>query len=299
MDTLKRVFSHRSAKDTGARPVPTKRYCRYPACGEPFYTTDKIKEFCSPECLQDFNWRPPSYCFPDVPDCDRSLFAWRPRQKNPSRSFATQQYAIAAKYIPIPSAHRDTGRSTGHGRACAPAMVETHGPPGCATRAARLASKPLPKAPVQEVDAMSTGHRKERQGYTTSRDSGSRRNQDRHRPAPLRPPADSTVAHTSQSRTPPHAKRHAQQPSLDPAVVQHFGGVDDGGWPIGVPVYMDSGAARGQRRGPPPTPPPLGPLPPTPMSAIPQASGPLLRRAPRPRSNSFGGFNFPATARFA
>ncbi|KAL7280122.1 hypothetical protein ACG7TL_006539 [Trametes sanguinea] len=72
MDTLKRVFSHRRSKDTGTHPVPTKRYCRYPACGQPFYTTDPIKEFCSSECLQDFNWRPPPQYFRDVPGNTRS-----------------------------------------------------------------------------------------------------------------------------------------------------------------------------------------------------------------------------------
>ncbi|KAI9059237.1 hypothetical protein FKP32DRAFT_1680060 [Trametes sanguinea] len=296
MDTLKRVFSHRSTRDTGTHPVPTKRYCRYPACGQPFYTTDPIKEFCSSECLQDFNWRPPPHYFTDVPGYDRSPLWWPRRRKDPDGSCALQQYAIAAKYIPIPSAHSDSGRGADQYHARAPVAPQAHRPKGHSARAAEvLASKPLPQLPAHEV-AASTSRRHSRSRHrASSRGPSSRRHQDRHRPAPLRPPA--TGQDDAPRSRPPHAvQKHAQKPSVDPVLVQQFGGVDEGGWPLGVPVYMESATTRAYRRGPPPTPPPARPLPPVPLSALPRPGAAPPRR-PRPRSNSFGGFSFPATYR--
>ncbi|OSD07471.1 hypothetical protein PYCCODRAFT_617246 [Trametes coccinea BRFM310] len=299
MDTLKRVFSHRRSKDTGTHPVPTKRYCRYPACGQPFYTTDPIKEFCSSECLQDFNWRPPPQYFRDVPGYERSPLWWPRRRKDPDEFCAMQQYAIAARYIPIPSAHGDSGRGADRSHAHAPATQEAHRPKGHSARAAELASKPLPQPPPHELVSSSTRRRSRSRSRhrASSRGPSNRRHQDRHHPAPLRPQTSSRddVPRSRPSRT---VHLHAQQPSLDHGLVQHFGGVDEGGWPLGVPVYMEPAPARAYQRVPPPTPPPLLPLPAVPSSALPRPAA-APPRCPRPRSNSFGGFSNPAVYRGA
>ncbi|OJT14713.1 hypothetical protein TRAPUB_8766 [Trametes pubescens] len=41
-----------------------RRYCRYPGCGRVFKPIDALEEFCSRECLQDFNWSPPTPWYP-------------------------------------------------------------------------------------------------------------------------------------------------------------------------------------------------------------------------------------------
>lgn len=51
------------------KPLPlilpgTKAYCRYPGCGRYFKPIDALEEFCSRECLQDFNWQPPAPWYP-------------------------------------------------------------------------------------------------------------------------------------------------------------------------------------------------------------------------------------------
>ncbi|KAI0669273.1 hypothetical protein C8Q78DRAFT_992892 [Trametes maxima] len=84
MLSIKR-FLYLSPKD----PVkPKKAYCRYPGCGELFEPIDKLDEFCSRECLQDYNYTPPApwYGDPLPPEPGYIQQAWQRWQRHRKES---------------------------------------------------------------------------------------------------------------------------------------------------------------------------------------------------------------------
>ncbi|KAI8994242.1 hypothetical protein BD414DRAFT_278035 [Trametes punicea] len=304
MNTLKRVFSQSKG------PRPKKLYCRYPGCGQPFYTADKIQEFCSPACLQDFNYRPPSYCiwWSDVwtvqePEPPQRAQWWR-RKRNVSGPSPMQQFALPVQPTPKDSKHQRRGHRNGHsadnnstrahvgqsGQRADPSSSASQSAQAHAKRAAELASKPLPPPPTSDTGASTATSQLGRHHDSHSQGENHHLHDQgryRHRAA-ASPDARGNLS----AKDPQAVAAHAEQRSSDMVLTQQYCGVDELGLPVAVPMWMDRAIAR--RLGPPPTPPPTGPLPPIPQSLAGPRRGPMIRRGPRPRSNSLGGFRLPA-----
>ncbi|KAI0647797.1 hypothetical protein C8Q79DRAFT_924892 [Trametes meyenii] len=84
MLSIKR-FLYLSPKDPAK---PKKAYCRYPGCGELFEPIDKLDEFCSRECLQDYNYTPPApwYGDPLPPEPGYIQQSWQRLQRHRKES---------------------------------------------------------------------------------------------------------------------------------------------------------------------------------------------------------------------
>lgn len=79
-------------------PVKEKAYCRYPGCGRVFKPVDALQEFCSRTCLQDYNYKPPAPWYPP-PRAGLNIQGWWPeklRRRNESGSFKPSQRPIPA-----------------------------------------------------------------------------------------------------------------------------------------------------------------------------------------------------------
>ncbi|KAI0324154.1 hypothetical protein GY45DRAFT_1340980 [Cubamyces sp. BRFM 1775] len=288
MDTLKRIFS----KGKASRPGPkVKLYCKYPGCGRPFYPEHKIDCFCSPECLQDYNYTPPSHWFADVPSNEVQRHWWSSHKRNASVPVPVKRSASIAILNPAP--HRSIRHRRKHsdrpaGGLVANAFAGTSGQ--YATHTAQPAvriydytTKPLPQLPVNDNGMHTMAPVPVVMGGT---------------------PIDTTknviapvaiVLTTPKERAP--VTMHARRQEL--VLVHQYAGIDERGFPYTVPVMMDPASAEAYRRRPPQI--PLPPIPthvpaPMPPSTARRRPGAMARHGPRPRSNSFGGFHYAARA---
>ncbi|KAJ8454967.1 hypothetical protein ONZ51_g12718 [Trametes cubensis] len=215
MDTLKRIFSKGKASKPGPR---IKLYCKYPGCGRPFYPEHKIDCFCSPECLQDYNYTPPSHWFANIPSLDTAQRRWWSHKRNGSMPIPVKRAASIAILNPTPrrSIHhrrkhsdRPVGSPAAHGFV-SPSNQYTAG--HAARSGARLpdyTTKPLPQLPVND------------NGRPPARGYG-----DPHHDANIRSPGRHTHRHEQdrhrtggpRSRHEQRATNHARSPSASSIV---------------------------------------------------------------------------------
>ncbi|KAH9889965.1 hypothetical protein C8Q73DRAFT_146075 [Cubamyces lactineus] len=304
MDTLKRIFSKGKASKPGPR---IKLYCKYPGCGRPFYPEHKIDCFCSPECLQDYNYTPPSHWFANIPSIDPVQRRWWFHKRNASMPMPVQRSASIAILNPTPRrsirhrrkhSERPAGSPTAHGFVSPSGQHSTQHAARSGVRPSDYATKPLPRLPLDDHG------RPPVRGYggahhdTNTRSYGRhvhRHDRDHHRTGAHRPHHEQRT--TNHTRSPSASVHGFMQQEL--VLVHQYAGVDERGFPYTVPVMMDPASAEAYRRRPPQI--PLPPIPtqapaPTPHSTARRRSGAMTHHGPRPRSNSFGGFHYAARA---
>lgn len=273
MQTIKRILQFKLAP--AGPPARTKAYCRYPGCGRLFKPVDALEEFCSRECLQDYNYTPPApWHLPSASRQDREGQGrwWWPRREHQGPSPILQRSASTTRYVPTLHAPRqgaEDRRRTGHRHSHTHPGLFGHTPP----------SATLPQGPpVQPMPLSKPAQRRHLSPPTYHGPNV---------PVPkLRPrtrahdlPRPSSTKYRNMPLPPIQNKPPVPPvPPKDP----HY-----------APPKVVSPRAQtvSHRRNAPPGPSPASFISPTPR---PHASS---RRGPRPRSNSFGGFRFPPPPR--
>ncbi|KAI0826808.1 hypothetical protein BC628DRAFT_220549 [Trametes gibbosa] len=264
MQTIKRILQF---KLTPAGPPPrTKAYCRYPGCGRLFKPIDALEEFCSRQCLQDYNYTPPApwYLSP-APRYGRQGQGrwWWSRKDHQGPQPWLQRSASTIRYSPaLPAPHRwdQIRQRTGHRHSQSHHGLFDHNPPQAQQAPFITPSQPRPLSPPAyhgpNVPAPKLRLRK-------------------HAHDLPRPPSTKF-----RNKPLPPIQPHPPVPPVPPKDLRH------------VPHVVSPNAQTiSHRRNAPPGPSPASFVSPTPRPHAPS------RREPRPRSNSFGGFRFPPPPR--
>ncbi|KAI0357480.1 hypothetical protein OH77DRAFT_1422345 [Trametes cingulata] len=272
MDGIKRILHippPRPKWQPGEPPKPRKAYCRYPGCGLPFHPRDKLDEFCSRQCLQDFNYCPPAPWFPEPTPQTPTFATWWRRRRNVSGPLPVQERPPSVVHPAPPPAWiflipPDKRRKQGEQR---PGHQHSHSHNGFLNQ--RLAFTPSPPPPPPPPKDPPRGGPPAQPPLRRGRTLAAlppRPPSTKFRNMPL-PPIHSPETAPPLPSLPhpqPQSQRHrtssAAGPSSPPVAAQ--------------PKYGHA------RAGAPPA-----------ARLRPNATA---RRGPRPRSNSFGGFRFPA-----
>ncbi|KAI0632380.1 hypothetical protein C8Q77DRAFT_1159011 [Trametes polyzona] len=266
MKAIKRIL-HFKLSSAGP-PKVKKLYCRYPGCGKPFRPKDRLDEFCTPECLRDFNYTPPAHLYPPLEEGGRREW-WRPRR---SKSDMPQ---LHQRPSPVEDPPLDPDLLCWENFKTRFRQLEANIPPEAYV--AGTFRIPPPRPPHNAGPA----------SYTVTVPPPAQGRNAAQQPVPVPKKRLRTRAHNL-PRPPSTKFRNRPLPPIQPPQSAPPVPPKDRFGPL--PLHTRPANVRRESTHPTHVPPPRAPTQGHSARARPNAHA---YRGPRPRSNSFGGYQFP------